>query len=147
MMVLMMIPDKSWINFQNSRFPYFRQDHNQGQGAARQYALDQARGDFLCFLDADDWIYPQKLQLQLEVMQKYQHLGVLSSNMAVVNNKNEIIGIHSSSPKSNTFQVFNPMTYPAPLIISFGKLDGLKWILREKQVLIQLYGGQRILIF
>ena len=36
---------------------------NQGQAAARNHALSQASGKWLCFVDSDDLIHPQMLQL------------------------------------------------------------------------------------
>ena len=111
---------RSVINqFQDSRILYHRLDMNRGRGAARQFALDQAKGDYLCFLDADDWIYPHKLQSQLEAMQDHQNLAILGSGMAVVNLKNELIGVHGFSPGQKKVLVFSPMTHPAPLKIPF----------------------------
>jgi len=36
--------------------------HNQGQAAARNHALAQAEGEWICFVDSDDLIHPQLLQ-------------------------------------------------------------------------------------
>lgn len=36
---------------------------NQGQAAARNHALALAKGDWICFVDSDDLIHPQMLQL------------------------------------------------------------------------------------
>ena len=36
---------------------------NQGQAAARNHALTQARGQWICFVDSDDLIHPQMLEL------------------------------------------------------------------------------------
>ncbi len=36
---------------------------NRGQAAARNHALTQARGDWLCYVDSDDGIHPQMLEL------------------------------------------------------------------------------------
>lgn len=36
---------------------------NQGQGAARNHALPQAKGQWICFVDSDDLIHPQMLEL------------------------------------------------------------------------------------
>lgn len=36
--------------------------HNQGQAAARNYAIIQAQGEWVCFVDSDDLIHPQMLQ-------------------------------------------------------------------------------------
>lgn len=39
---------------------------NSGQAHARNLALQQAKGDYTCFLDADDWYAPDTLQLMTE---------------------------------------------------------------------------------
>lgn len=36
---------------------------NQGQAAARNHALAQAKGEWICFVDSDDLIHPQMLEL------------------------------------------------------------------------------------
>ena len=40
---------------------------NGGLSSARNAALDIAKGDFLCFLDSDDMLHPQALELMLKV--------------------------------------------------------------------------------
>lgn len=39
---------------------------NQGQAAARNHAMPLAKGDWICFVDSDDRIHPQMLQLLYE---------------------------------------------------------------------------------
>ena len=39
----------------DERFVIINQETNQGQGVARNRALDIARGDYIMFLDPDDW--------------------------------------------------------------------------------------------
>ena len=38
---------------------------NQGQAAARNHALAAAKGDWVCFVDSDDAVHPQMLELSL----------------------------------------------------------------------------------
>ncbi len=40
----------------DKRISFFRLDRNMGRGVAQQAALDYATGDYLCMLDADDWL-------------------------------------------------------------------------------------------
>lgn len=40
----------------DSRFKIYQQKENQGQGVARNIALDMATGEYIMFLDPDDWL-------------------------------------------------------------------------------------------
>ena len=43
---------------------------NQGQAAARNHALPLAKGEWICFVDSDDLIHPQMLQMLYDAAQK-----------------------------------------------------------------------------
>lgn len=55
-----------------ARQPGFSVIHkkNGGLSSARNAALEIARGEYLCFLDSDDLLHPQALELMLEAMEK-----------------------------------------------------------------------------
>ncbi len=62
-------PDHSWkvaegFAYFDPRFTLLRQE-NAGAGAARNVALSHARGEFVMFLDADDWLEPSALAVLL----------------------------------------------------------------------------------
>ena len=46
---------------QDPRIRVFHRE-NAGAPAARNFAMDRARGTYLCFLDSDDWVEPRMLQ-------------------------------------------------------------------------------------
>lgn len=96
----------------DSRIRFFRFEENKGRGIARQYALDMAQGDYLCMLDADDWIYPHKLARQLEVMEQHPEIAVLSTGMAIVNGDNEIVGVRLRGVDRGTFTQQPPLKTP-----------------------------------
>lgn len=49
----------------DGRVRYFRGDQTVNLGAARQLALNKARGEWIAFLDCDDIWLPRKLEVQL----------------------------------------------------------------------------------
>ena len=50
-------------SFGDERIRVFENASNQGPAAARNLGLDQANGDFVIFVDADDWIEPDYLEV------------------------------------------------------------------------------------
>lgn len=53
----------------DKRIRYLQASVNRGAGVARNMGIDAAVGDYIAFLDADDWWYPNKLAHQLVFMQ------------------------------------------------------------------------------
>ncbi|UCG77260.1 MAG: glycosyltransferase family 2 protein [Nitrospirota bacterium] len=81
----------------DKRIRITRSDSNRGRGWARQAALDIAQGQYLAMLDADDWWYPDKLELQLDVMVNDGSIALVSSGMAIVDVHQSLIGIRKVS--------------------------------------------------
>ena len=54
---------------QDKRIKAFKLDKNSGAGVARNFAIQQASGNYIAFLDADDLWKPEKLERQLHFMQ------------------------------------------------------------------------------
>jgi glycosyltransferase involved in cell wall biosynthesis len=75
------------------RIRLFRFEKNQGRGAARQFALEQSRSEFLAMLDADDWYFPWKLERQLQLFEREPEVGLVSAAMASVGDDGDLRGI------------------------------------------------------
>lgn len=61
-----------------SRIRYAYQS-NQGESAARNHGLSLATAEYVAFLDSDDLWHPNKLQRQLEVIEKSPQAGLIST--------------------------------------------------------------------
>jgi len=77
--------DNSWIILQSFKEKYpqtikiFRQQ-NKGACAARNIALNESKGDFIQWLDADDILAPQKIEIQVNFAVKNNNPFILHSS-------------------------------------------------------------------
>lgn len=56
-------------SYASERIRVIRNAENKGAAYSRNVALREAKGDYIAFLDADDWWAPNKLERQLKFMQ------------------------------------------------------------------------------
>ncbi len=50
---------------------------NKGASAARNHGITLAKGEFIQFLDADDFLHPQKIEHQINTLQHYSDLHLI----------------------------------------------------------------------
>ncbi len=62
-----------------NKLRYLRQD-NAGVSAARNLGAREASGDWLCFLDADDWYYPDRLAAHASLIENQPDLDFLTGD-------------------------------------------------------------------
>jgi glycosyltransferase involved in cell wall biosynthesis len=96
----------------DSRIRIYRFEENKGRGAARQFALEHAKGKYLCMLDADDWIYPWKVAGQVEVLEAEREIALLSASMAIVDGQQCLAGVRGHSAPVSGMTVFEATRRP-----------------------------------
>ena len=93
---------KAFIN-KDPRIKLLSNKINGGAGVARNKALEYATGNYIAFLDGDDFWHEDKLKKQLEFIQKY-NCGMVYSQYYVVNGGSNIPEYKICSPKMVTYE-------------------------------------------
>lgn len=71
--------------FCDSRIKYIKNEKNMGAAACRNKALRQAKGKWVAFLDSDDLWIPEKLEKQIQFMEKNNYSFTYTDYMIQLN--------------------------------------------------------------
>lgn len=80
-------------SFKDPRIKYFKLVENGGAARARNVALDNAKGQILAFLDADDMWKPEKLEKQLGFMKKNKYGFTFTGYEILRDEENKVIKV------------------------------------------------------
>jgi len=139
--------------------PRIRLLKNKGKGvsSARNVGLDSARGDFITFLDADDFYYPGALEFRVEALQRHSDWNVVYCVVEMVNEHLTKLGWQLGRKKQVTFRDMSGNPVPITGLLGRAKLfqslhfktnlrNGEDWlyvsqILRSGEVFYKVDGG------
>jgi len=93
-------------SFQDSRIKYFLSESHTKLSEARNVAINASHGEFIAFLDVDDWWEPQKLERQVQQFQDGA-VGLACSNFWILDEKKSNIKLAYSSPIPGGHQLGN----------------------------------------
>jgi len=71
----------------DNRFSYFYKE-NGGVSSARNYGIERAQGEWICFIDADDWVNTDYLQI-LSSQHPQADVTFFGANLIYINGKQE----------------------------------------------------------
>lgn len=63
------------------RFIVHHLNKNSGRAIARQKALDLCKGKYICMLDAEDLMHPDRVKIQMEYLEEHPKIALVSSSL------------------------------------------------------------------
>ena len=117
--------DEVVTGFQDERIRYFKNKINSGAAMSRNRALREAKGRWIAFLDSDDLWYSEKLEKQIEFMQKNGY-AFSYTNYEEINEKSVFTGVRVTGPKHITRRGMYNYCWPGCLTVMYDtKVVGL----------------------
>ena len=107
--------------FDDVRIVKFFRSH-EGRSSARNFGLGVSKGDYVTFLDSDDLYLPNKLQIQVEFLDRNNNFGMAytSADCFLDQKKAEIIHTYLADKSGNLYdQVagYLPLTVCLPTVM------------------------------
>lgn len=97
-------------HFSDRRIRLIKLHQNRGRSIARNRALDEACGKYICFLDADDWYYPKKLETQLAFMEGDESIAACATGISYADQDDQLIGMNNRNRESHIINLL-PRTW------------------------------------
>lgn len=113
-------------SYDDCRIRFYRFDENRGRAIVRQFALTEAKGEFLAFLDADDWLFPEKLERQVAVLGHFSNVDIVSTALSVVDKDGSYVAQTGTgtAEKPTTFGIMKQLVRPPfPLVSSMIRME------------------------
>lgn len=87
----------------DNKLRYFRGEKTVPLYAARNFALQQAKGKYIAFLDCDDMWLQQKLEWQVPLFENDVKVGLVYSNVKILEGNDSFRRINSLQPSGRIF--------------------------------------------
>ena len=91
---------------------------NQGPSAARNFGSEVSSGEWIAYLDADDYWFPTKLEQQIAVIQREPSAGLIYTGRTQVSEDGRSVVIPANEPRWNKrrLRFRNPM-FPTTVLV------------------------------
>lgn len=91
---------------------------NKGTASARNKGLNASSGEFVIFLDSDDWITDDLVESHIKTLNRWPEVDICCADSAAVDNNGEMSGVRKSpwpDTPANPLQLFllKPPPFPA----------------------------------
>ncbi|MBQ6052019.1 MAG: glycosyltransferase family 2 protein [Clostridia bacterium] len=104
----------------DQRIRYIKNEQNSGAAVSRNRALREAKGKWIAFLDSDDLWIPEKLERQIQFMEKNDY-HFSYTNYAEIDVSGKRNGIKVTGPKKITKTGFLNYCWPGCLTVMYDR--------------------------
>lgn len=77
---------------------------NGGISKARNRGIELAQGQYIAFLDSDDYWAPEKLQMQTDILDGNPKIGIVYVRMPIVDEHGNVLGMKPNGVSGKNFQ-------------------------------------------
>lgn len=104
------------LNYEDSRIRVFSYSQNIGRTSALCIAFEQARGEYIAILDADDISHPERLAKQVKYLNENPHVGLVGSWAKRIDNNGNVIA--DFNPPIEKTKLYNSLGWTDPFVHS-----------------------------
>lgn len=110
--------DEIVAKFKDKRIRYLKNDKNSGAAITRNRALQEAKGEWIAFLDSDDIWLPEKLEKQITFMISNGYVFSYH-NFEKIDEKSHTLNVKVSGPQIVTKKMMYNYGYPGCLTFMY----------------------------
>ena len=103
------------LSIKDKRVRYIRLHRNFGVSFARNIGIENSTGDFIAFLDSDDYFLPEKIEKQVELMLKDKRVGVCYTEVYYEIEDGKLI--YEESPRARGKIYEDILRVPKPIVL------------------------------
>lgn len=89
--------------YTDERLKFHRHENGGVVAVNRNYGISQARGEYIAFCDDDDLWLPDKLEKQINELEKDSRPGLVCTNAVIFNETGDTVNFHDSGVTANDF--------------------------------------------
>lgn len=107
----------------DARFKVIHLAKNMGRGYARNQCLENAKGEFVAFLDSDDLCMPTKLQKQVEFLENNQEISLVGCGVGILDDLSQVNYVRGNKNEVFVHVNYQNLNFVAPSVMFKRFLD------------------------
>lgn len=104
-------------SFTDNRIRIYSDGENKGISYRLNQQVNLAKGKYFVRMDADDIMFPNRLEKQLAFLENNPNCDVVGSSIIVINDDNDIIGFRPPSFNKNEYDTLQKITFHHPSVM------------------------------